>query len=465
MALSGDILVLGLGRSGVAVVRYLAARLGPGGVGSITALDEADNEGLRALVPELEALGATVALSANTVDGTFDLAVVSPGIAPSKPLFRAAEAVCARMISEVEFAYLQSHSPWLAVTGTNGKTTTTSLIGHLLAADGIAVETVGNIGRPAAQVVDEATSATALVAEVSSFQLALTERFHPRVSVLLNLTPDHIDWHGSLEAYFADKARIFANQDADDTAVIDVDDAGSAPYADRVAATGVRVVRVSRERLHPGGVSVVGDMLALDTPHGVLELVARDELRIRGEHNVSNALASAAAAYAFGASAEGIRAGLRTFEPIEHRLEPAGEVAGVEYFNDSKATNPDAVFKALTAFGERPLIVLLGGRNKANDFRPLARAVASRCRGAVLFGESAGEFAEAFAGLDIRLERAPGLEGAVRAAARMARAGDAVLLSPACASFDEFSGFEERGSVFKRLVAGLESSSTELGAR
>jgi UDP-N-acetylmuramoylalanine--D-glutamate ligase len=455
VALTGDILVLGLGRSGEAVVRYLAEKMAPGGVSSITALDEGDSERLQALRPKLEALGVRVGLATTAVEGRFHLAVASPGIAPSKPLFRAAAAASDRMISEIEFAFEQSCSPWIAVTGTNGKTTTTSLIAHLIAADGMPVETVGNIGRPAATIVGEATCATAIVAEVSSFQLALTERFCPRVSVLLNVTPDHIDWHGTLDAYVADKVRIFANQGGDDTAVIDVDDAGSAPYADRVAATGVRVVRVSRERLFPNGASVVDGVLALDTPHGVVKLVRPQELRILGEHNVSNALAAAAAAHAFGVTADSIRAGLRAFEPIEHRLEPAGDVAGVEYFNDSKATNPDAVLKALTAFGDRPLVVLLGGRNKDNDFGPLAVAVAARCRGAVLFGEAADEFAQAFGALALPVERVADLASAVRAAAGMARPGDAVLLSPGCASFDEFSGYEERGRTFKGLVADL----------
>lgn len=458
MPLSGDMLVLGLGRSGLAAARYMATLMGPGGVTSVTVLDEEDNGRLRALASGLEALGVSVGLAATTVEGHFDLAVVSPGISPAKPLFLAASRASDCLVSELEFAYQQSHSPWIAVTGTNGKTTTTSLIGHLLATGGTPFETVGNIGHPAIEVVAEATPATVLVAEVSSFQLALTLRFCPRVSVLLNVTPDHLDWHGTLEAYTADKARIFANQGPDDTAIIDVDDPGSAPFAEVVASTGVSVVRVSRSLLHPGGASVVRGMLVLDTPRGSIELVGSDELRIRGEHNVSNALAGAAAAYAFGVPVEGIRSGLRTFDPIEHRLEPVGVVGGVEYFNDSKATNPDAVFKALSAFGERPLVVLLGGRNKGNDFRPLAQAVASRCWTAVLFGEARGELADAFADMVFDVHEAPGMAQALCEAASVARVGDAVLLSPACASFDEFSGYEERGRTFKRLVAEMDAA-------
>ena len=202
------------------------------------------------------------------------------------------------------------------------------------------------------------------------------------MSVLLNLTPDHIDWHGSMEAYAADKARIFANQGPQDFAVVDVDDAGSAPYAEVAArprrAGDARDPFATAQRVVPGSIDGEDSRWILRT--GSVELVSADELRIRGEHNVSNALAAAAAAHAFGAHPDAIRAGLRTFAPIEHRLEPVGDVGGVEYFNDSKATNPDAVLKALTAFAERPLVVLLGGRNKGNDFSGLARAVAARAQ-------------------------------------------------------------------------------------
>jgi UDP-N-acetylmuramoylalanine--D-glutamate ligase len=258
-----------------------------------------------------------------------------------------------------------------------------------------------------------------------------------------------------MEAYAADKARVFANQGPDDVAVIDVDDAGSRPYAEAVAARGVRVVRVSRERLLPGGASIVDGRLTLDTADGELRLVHVDDLLIKGSHNVGNALAAAAAAVALGVTEEAVRAGLRTFEPIEHRLEPVGEVRGVEYFNDSKATNPDAVSKALTAFEGRGLVVLLGGLNKGNDFRPLAEEVATHCRAAVLFGAARPELEAAFEGLDVRVETAEGLLDALHVASGLAEQGDAVLLSPACASFDEFTSYEHRGRVFKEAVRGM----------
>ncbi len=392
-------------------------------------------------------------LGVDAVDGSFDLGVASPGIRPSAPLMRWARGASTRLISEIELAWLESSSPWIAITGTNGKSTTAALVTHLLNTGGTPAALVGNYGPPAIAAVAEIDEITVLVAEVSSFQLALTEAFHPRVSVLLNITPDHADWHGSHDDYVAAKARIFANQGRGDTAIVDVDDAGSAPFARIASEAGIETVRVSREGRFLPGATVVDGELALETPGGIVRLVRPDELHILGAHNVSNALAAAAAAHAVGVPAASIREGLRTFRAIEHRLEPAGEVGGAEYFNDSKATNPDAVLKALSAFPDRPLIVLLGGRNKQNDLRPLAEAVADAAAAAVVFGEAADEFVAAFDGLGVRVQSTAGMAAAVAAAADLARPGDVVLLSPACASFDEFANYEERGRAFKALVA------------
>lgn len=454
----GDILVLGLGASGVATARYCAALLGDEVV-SVTAVDGADSERLRAAASELESLGVSVTLGAEELDGEFDLCVASPGIPPHSPLMAQAKTRCREVLSEIEFAYRRSDGrPWVAITGTNGKTTTTALTAHLFNCGGIPARAVGNIGTPAIEALAEAEPHEILVAEVSSFQLALTSTFHPRATVLLNITPDHIDWHGSFEAYAADKAKIFANLGDSDVAVIDVDDTGSAPYARSVAAAGVPVVAItlgagagatSLATVREGG-------LALDGPSGETPLLDTSELQIKGPHNVSNALAAAAAAHALGVGAADLRWGLRTFEPIEHRLEPAGEVGGVSWFNDSKATNPDAVMKAVAAFDANPLILLLGGRNKGNAFTELARAVAeSSTKAVVVFGEAADEIVAAFTGIDIAVSRVAGLENAVHAAAELACAGDSVVLSPACASFDEFANYEERGREFKRMVAEM----------
>jgi len=456
----GDILVLGLGASGRASARYCAARIG-GEVDSVTVVDTADTAELRAVAADLERIGVATRLGSDSLDGHWNLCIASPGIPPHAPIMIAARSCCDEVVSEIEFAYRRSASPWVAITGTNGKTTTTALVAHLLNSAGIPARAVGNIGSPAIEAVDTAGDYEVLVAEVSSFQLALTSTFHPRVAVLLNITPDHVDWHGSLESYAADKAQVFANLGPADVAVIDVDDAGSAPYASTVTAAGVPVVRVSLSRAYADGATMSDGALVLETRGGALRLVDAEELLIRGPHNVSNALAAAATAHALGVSPTDLQWGLRSFSPIEHRLEPVGDVGGVEWFNDSKATNPDAVLKALAAFDDRPLVLLLGGRNKGNDFSELAKRVAeSTVHDVVAFGESAPSLEEAFASTATSVTVSSGLQSAVEVASSLARPGDAVLLSPACASFDEFANYEQRGHVFKRLVSEMTEKRT-----
>jgi UDP-N-acetylmuramoylalanine--D-glutamate ligase len=451
--LQGDILVVGLGVSGEAAAAYCAAHAASGDPVRVTVVDSGDSDALRVRAQRLRGLGVDVRLGTSKLGGSFDLAITSPGIPPHAELMAGVRNAAAEVISELEFAYRRSSCQWLAVTGTNGKTTVTSLLGHLLTAAGISVTVAGNIGTPAISTVDQTGSAGALVAEVSSFQLALTRRFHPRVAVLLNISPDHLDWHGDIETYAADKARVFARQGADDTAIIDGDDPGAARLIDVVRSREVRVVEVSIERVPDGGAGLSADgMLTLDATSGPVTLIHRDELRILGDHNVSNALAAAAAAHAFGAAPGHISTGLRTFDPIEHRLEPVGEVGGVEYFNDSKATNPDAALKALASFPGRPVMMLLGGRNKGSSFSELGTAMARAGARAVVFGEAADQIAGDLSQSGVQFEQAVGLADAVRTAAALAEPGSAVLLSPACASFDEFSDYTERGRVFRHLV-------------
>jgi UDP-N-acetylmuramoylalanine--D-glutamate ligase len=453
---SGHLVVLGLGASGMAAARWGLARAAAGADVRVTVIDSGGGVILEERAAELTAAGAEVFLgSEQAVAG--DLVVTSPGIRPTSPLMVSARATGAPMISEIELAYRISSAPWVAITGTNGKTTTTALVAHLLREAGMAAEPAGNFGPPAVDIARELGEAGVIVAEVSSFQLMLVDEFRPRVAVLLNITPDHLDYHGSMAAYAADKARVFARQGPGDTAVIDVDDPGSAAYADPVQARGVPVLRVSRLELQAEGACLRDRMLCLEHAGVTTELVTADELEIKGDHNVSNALAAAVCAHALGADVASIRRGLVSFSAIEHRLEPVGVVAGVEYFNDSKATNPDAVLKALTAFGERPVVLLLGGRNKGVDLRPLMQAVAERVRAVVLFGEAASEFENCLADSPVERRTAGDLATAVSAAAGMARPGDVVLLSPGCTSFDEFADYGERGRAFKALVEAMES--------
>lgn len=449
---TGHLVVLGLGASGVAAAEWGLSRAADGV--RVTVIDSADNDVVVARAGRLRAMGAEVCLGCERVTAG-DLVVASPGIRPDSALIASARALGVPIVSEMELAYRLSEATWVAITGTNGKTTTTALVTHLLREAGMVAEPAGNIGPAAVGVACELGDAGIVVAEVSSFQMVFADTFHPRVAALLNITPDHIDYHGSLEAYAAEKAKVFARQVPGDTAVIDIDDPGSAAYADPVEARGITVRRVSRMERPAGGAYLVGSTLVLEEhgeEHALLDVAS---LGIRGDHNVSNALAGAACARAAGASIEAIAAGLASFHPIEHRLEPAGIVDGVEYFNDSKATNPDAVLKALTAFGDRPLVVLLGGRNKGVDMHPLAHAVAARSTDVVVFGEAADEFLEAFGSLGVRPVWASGLADAVERARSLAMPGSIVLLSPGCTSYDEFSGYEERGRRFKEIVASF----------
>jgi len=456
--LHGDILVAGLGVSGEAVAMYAAGKAAKGAPVEVTVIDGGDSETLRSRAERLRAAGARVMLSTEAIDGMYDLAVVSPGIPPHSTLLKAVRAVSTQVISEIEFAFRRSTAPWLAVTGTNGKTTVTSLLGHLLVSGGVSARVVGNIGSPATSAVEEVGPTGAFVAEVSSFQLAFVELFHPRVSVLLNITPDHLDWHGGMDAYTADKARIFGRQGSDDTAVIDADDPGAARFIDPVKASGVRVVPVSRRSPAAGadGAWLAEDgMLMAQTLSGPISLIPRDALLVRGDHNVSNALAASAAALAFGVPPDAVRAGLKVFRPIEHRLEPLGDVGGVEYFNDSKATNPDAVIKALSAFSDRPVIVLLGGKNKGNSFAELAGEIGIYGAHAIVFGEAAHEIAAALENEGIAFDVESTLERSVERAIEIAAPGSAVVLSPGCASFDEFTDYVQRGRAFKSYVSRM----------
>jgi UDP-N-acetylmuramoylalanine--D-glutamate ligase len=273
------------------------------------------------------------------------------------------------------------------------------------------------------------------------------------VAVLLNVTPDHLDYHGSMAAYTADKARIFANQLPGDVAVIDVDDEGSAAMTPLAASRGAQTLTVSRMTTQKQGAYLRDGMIVFDDGSGPLDVLPAADLAIRGEHNVSNALAAVAVVASMGADPGSLGRGLMSFRPLEHRLEPAGVVGGVEYFNDSKATNPDAVIKALTAFSGQPVVLLLGGRNKGVDLRPLAAVAAAQCKAVVMFGEAAAEFAAALSGADVSRSSVATLADAVEAASRLAAPGDAVLLSPGCTSFDEFADYTERGRRFKRFVS------------
>ncbi len=459
----GDVVLLGLGASTRAAGAYLAG-LPAGSVRSLTAYAGDCGAAARAAGAELEALGVRVVYGIEELEGRYDLGVVSPGIPCIGPFYASAAAHCAELVSEPELAWRESPRDWLAITGTNGKTTTTSLTCELLRGAGLAARPVGNIGLPPIACVADRAPGEVFVAELSSFQLHSAHRLAPRAAAVLNVTPDHLEWHGSLEAYRADKERVFANMGADGLCLLGPDAACRAMAA-RCAQAGRRV-------------AVLGDEPAPTAPDAAwvdaqgrlaVRLRGRDhvlcrfaDMRLKGPHNAQNALVAAALALEAGADDDAVARGLLAFAPLEHRIEPCGEVGGVAFFDDSKGTNVDATLTALGAFEPGRAVVMLGGHDKGTDLAPLAAAVVRRCRGAVAYGEAGPRFFEALEaaraaepGCACELVRAPHMREAFDAARALARPGDAVLLSPACSSYDEFGGYAERGRTFKAWVAGL----------
>lgn len=460
--LTGSYCVLGLGRTGVSAAEWLLRHHDPdaGGVWVYGGAGSHEGDAAR----RLSALGAHVVVGTDEVappDGGFDLAVASPGIPPRSGLFRSAAAASRELVGEEELAWRESPGRWVAVTGTSGKTTTTTLATHLLLAAGLPAEAVGNIGTPAIERIDSRPEGGWLVAELSSFQLHTSYALHPVTACLLNVTPDHLSWHGSMEAYARDKERIFRNFGDGNLAVVSVDDDWCAAAAGRLVGRGVRACLLST-RSDPGSPDAAfmrGGGLVARLGGEEHALCGAEELAIRGEHNAQNALAASAMALWAGASPDAVREGLLSFSPLEHRIEPCGEAGGVRFVNDSKATNTDSVEKALTAFEPGTVVLLLGGRDKGTDLSSLASAAKGACRAVVCYGEAGPRMAEAArSGGVVRVAEAAHMADALDAAVGLARPGDVVLLSPACASFDEFSGFEERGRAFKALVAGIVAS-------
>ena len=434
----GRVLILGLGKSGTAAAEYCLDVLGSR-VEVLAVAAGAPGEAALAWAEGARERGAVVLFDHEAIEGTYDLCIAS-----------------------------DASSKWVAITGTNGKTTTTALTCHLLREAGANAAAVGNIGETCIDAV-AAGNTDVYVAETSSYQLASTRLFAPDVAVVLNITPDHLSWHGSLEAYAAAKWKVLANLGASGgVAVLDAcDDAVRAKIRELRARGGVpfRYIPIGGAaglgadmRATCGADAAAfrgaGGQLVVAWDGHVSDLVFVDDLQIKGGHNQQNALAAAACALVLGATDTAVGEGLLTFRPLEHRIEPAGLVDGVACYNDSKATNVDATLVALTAFLPTRPIVLLGGRDKGTDLAPLVAACEENARAVVCFGEARERFLAAFADSAVSPVLSAGtMEEALDAALSIAEDGDVVVLSPACASFDEFSCFEERGDVFKRLVA------------
>lgn len=381
-----------------------------------------------------------------------ELIVMSPGVPLSIPPVVKARELGIPVISEPELAFLYSDVPFVAITGTNGKTTTTTLTAFLLEKEGRKVVAGGNIGLPLISQCPQMSANDIVVAEMSSFQLESVDSFCPKVAVVMNLTPDHLDRHKTMEAYAAAKANIFKNQGPEDYLLLNKDDAIVAAMA---AGAKSHVYYFSQQEILDEGIWLEDGNLVyrLDKNGAPQVLIPAAEIGIVGSHNWQNAMAASLAALLMGQQSEIIAERLRAFKGVAHRMEPVATIDGVLYVNDSKGTNPDSTEKALGSYGERSIVLIAGGRNKGSDMAVLVPLMRAHCRGVVLVGEATGDFIDAFARTGYTdYVCADSFEDAVAKAREMAQSGDVVLLSPACASWDMFDNFEQRGDLFKELV-------------
>ena len=438
--------VFGMAKSGLALAGLLARR-----GAAVTGSDSRPLDELPAAAESLEALGAPFVLQGPAALENCDIAVLSPGVRPDLDIFQAARARGVTVTGDVEMALSWLRGPVLGITGSNGKTTTTALCGHLLRESGIDVQVGGNIGTPVSSLVDTSRDGQWNVLELSSFQTEMFTRARIHIAVGLNVTPDHLDRHNTLEQYAAAKARIFLNQQPEDFAVLNAENAITRAYA---ASTRARVHWFNAGApVQPGFWLEGSTLVAGGTPW-----LPVSEIPLRGRHNVENVLAAGCACSLAGASLDRLRPAVASFPGVEHRIEFVRSVNGVAWINDSKATNVDAAIKALESF-ESGLWVILGGKDKDSDYRPLRPLLRRRARGVLLIGAAAAKISAHLSengepGVDA--EMCGDLETAVRRAYLGAQPGDTVLLAPACASFDQFQSYEHRGRVFKELVASLE---------
>ncbi len=440
--------VVGLGKSGLAAVRYLHKH------GLRVAASEHSQNISAAEQAVLDQCGAVLETGGHTAAffAAADLIVVSPGVPMDLPVLTTARRQGVPVLGELALAAGRIPVPVIAVTGSNGKTTVTSLIGQLLRSSGKKVFVGGNIGTPVLEFLMEPGEAEVAVLELSSFQLDAAGSFRPDIGLLLNLSPDHIDRHGSFDNYAAAKLKLFAHQEAGDTAIIGMDDAEVAartvPGAGKLLGFGMQSgsrakVEGQQVRLEPGF-----------APNGAAEIYDLAGTRLSSLVNVYNAAAAVLAARAFGCSVEGIQAGLAEYQPPLHRMTPAGEINGVRFINDSKATNIGAVQAALAGF-QKDVILIAGGRNKGGDFSELVPSLQRHVRHIVLIGEAGLELAAAAQVAGIRHQFAESMDEAVRISFAAAQPGETVLLAPACASFDMFDNYECRGREFMRCAAEL----------
>jgi len=441
------VLVVGLGKSGVASALFLKAE-----GARVTVSDAKSEEQLRGEIPALLDKGIAVEAGGHG-ERTFrqqDFIVVSPGVPVDQPMIVQAKQFGIPVIGEIELASRFLKGQIVAITGSNGKTTTTSLAGDVIAASGKPALVGGNIGTPAIELVTKSKEVTWTVLEVSSFQLETIETFHARVAAVLNVTPDHLDRHHTFEAYWAAKKRIFENQTSEDFAVMNADDPECVRMAEGLKS---KVLWFSRKNEVKTGAFVRENKIYYRGANGEREIMPVAEMQLKGSHNVENVLAAVCIGIAAGCTPQQIRSAVKAFKAVEHRLEYVATVGGVQYYNDSKATNVDATIKALESFPAN-VHIILGGKDKGSDYTVLKPLLRARVKRVYTIG-AAAEKIESHIGGATEIVRAGTLESAVRRATELAQPGDVVLLAPACASFDQFTGYEQRGRVFKGLVAAL----------
>jgi UDP-N-acetylmuramoylalanine--D-glutamate ligase len=441
------VLVVGLGKSGVASALFLKSR-----GARVTVSDTKSEDELRNEILLLLEHGIAVETGGHG-DRTFrgqDLIVVSPGVPFDAGQLMQARSLGEPVIGEIELAAQFLAGSIVGITGANGKTTTTSLAGEIVAAGNFPTLVGGNIGTPAISFVDQAGPKTWTVLEVSSFQLETIDTFRPRIAVILNITPDHLDRHKTFANYVNAKARIFENQRGDDFTVLNADDPTTAGLADRTRA---QLFWFSRRQEVERGVFVRGSAIFFRDGQREKEIMPLQELPLKGAHNVENALAGVLVGALVGCAPEQIRKAVRNFKAVEHRLEFVAKVAGVDYYNDSKATNVDATIKALESFPAN-IHLILGGKDKGSDYSVLNELLRERVKRVYTIGAAAAKIESQIQGAS-EIEHAETLENAVRLASASAVAGDVVVLAPACSSFDQFQSYEHRGRVFKEIVHSL----------
>ncbi len=432
------ITVIGLSRSGQAAAQLLqdaGAKVFGSDIGSPPGIAS-----LRGI--EIETEGHTQ----KALEGT-ELIVLSPGVPLSLPLLQEARERGIEILSEVEVAWWFARAPIWAVTGSNGKSTTTSLLGHILREAGQEVEVAGNIGRALSGVVQRVSDRGIIVAEISSFQLDTVEGFHPRLAILLNITPDHLNRYPGFADYVQAKRQIFARQEIDDFAVLNLDDPLVSPLVKKAKA---KVITYSTQEGVSSDVGIKEGWMVTWLSGPRERIISSEEIPLPGPHNLSNCLAAVAACLAWGLKKEEIVPHLASFKGLEHRLEVVETVRGVKFVNDSKGTNVDATRCALLSFPP-PILLIAGGRDKGSDFNPLEKLIAERVKRIILLGESKEKLAATWKGL-APISKVETLSQAVRRSLQLSRPGDTVLFSPACASFDMFTDFEERGRRFKEEV-------------